>query len=140
MPQMGISVAEGTLIEWRKRPGDWVDADEVICEVTTDKVDVEIPAPASGRIERLLAEPGQTLAVGELLAEIDPNANPGEAHPEESPNRPIAGPVAEKSEAPAPPALLGTSEGFSAPPAAEASRSLSHHAHTVASTPPPITR
>ena len=64
MPQMGISVAEGTITEWRKRPGDWVDADEVICEVTTDKVDVEIPAPASGRVTKLLAEPGQTLAVG----------------------------------------------------------------------------
>ncbi len=51
MPQMGISVAEGTITEWRKRPGDWVDADEVICEVTTDKVDVEIPSPAAGRVE-----------------------------------------------------------------------------------------
>jgi 2-oxoglutarate dehydrogenase dihydrolipoamide succinyltransferase (E2 component) len=121
MPQMGISVAEGTIIEWRKRPGDWVDADEVICEVTTDKVDVEIPAPASGRVERLLAEPGQTLAVGEVMAEIDPSASPGQAHPEEGSNRSSAGPVAEKSEAPAPPALLGTSEGFSAPPAGEPS-------------------
>ncbi len=94
MPQMGISVAEGTLTEWRKRPGDWVDADEVICEVTTDKVDVEIPVPASGRVERLLAEPGQTLAVGELLAEIDPSAKPGEAHPEEDDSdRSAAGPV-----------------------------------------------
>ncbi len=94
MPQMGISVAEGTIIEWRKRPGDWVDADEVICEVTTDKVDVEIPAPASGRVERLLAEPGQTLAVGEPMAEIDPSAKPGEAHPEEdTSNRSSTGPV-----------------------------------------------
>ena len=119
MPQMGISVAEGTITEWRKRPGDWVDADEVICEVTTDKVDVEIPAPTSGRVTKLLAEPGQTLAVGEPMAEIDPSAKPGEAHPEEDSNRSSAGPVAEKSEAPAPPALLGASEGFSAPPAQE---------------------
>ena len=96
MPQMGISVAEGTIIEWRKRPGDWVDADEVICEVTTDKVDVEIPAPASGRVERLLAEPGQTLAVGEVMAEIDPGASPGQAHPEEGSNRSSAGPVADE--------------------------------------------
>lgn len=94
MPQMGISVAEGTIIEWRKRPGDWVDVDEVICEVTTDKVDVEIPAPAAGRVERLLAEPGQTLAVGEPMAEIDPSAKPGEAHPEEdTSNRSSTGPV-----------------------------------------------
>ena len=48
MPQMGISVAEGTIIEWRKSPGDWVEADETICDVTTDKVDVEIPSPAGG--------------------------------------------------------------------------------------------
>src|SRR5438874_9135365 len=93
MPQMGISVAEGTIIEWRKRPGDWVDADEVICEVTTDKVDVEIPAPASGRVTQILAEPGQTLAVGEPLAEIDPTAAPGEAHPDEGHDRSAAGPV-----------------------------------------------
>jgi 2-oxoglutarate dehydrogenase complex dihydrolipoamide succinyltransferase (E2) component len=83
MPQMGISVAEGTIIEWRKRPGDWVDADEVICDVTTDKVDVEIPAPVSGRLERLLAEPGETVPVGATIAAIDPGARPGQAHPDE---------------------------------------------------------
>ena len=49
MPQMGVSVAEGTIVEWRKRPGDWVEADEAVCDVTTDKIDVEIPSPAAGR-------------------------------------------------------------------------------------------
>lgn len=111
MPQMGISVAEGTITEWRKRPGDWVDADEVICEVTTDKVDVEIPSPASGRVERIVAEPGQTLAVGELLAEIDSSAKPGEAHPEEGSDRSAAGPVEPPEHASAP----------AAPPAEESS-------------------
>ena len=85
MPQMGVSVAEGTIVEWRKRPGDWVEADEPICDVSTDKVDVEIPSPASGRLERILVEPGETVAVGTLLAELDTAAKPGEAHPEESP-------------------------------------------------------
>ncbi len=85
MPQMGVSVADGTLLEWRKRPGDWVEADETIADVTTDKVDVEIPSPASGRLARLIAEPGQTIPVGAPLAEIDTGAQPGEAHPEESP-------------------------------------------------------
>ena len=42
MPQMGVSVADGTIAEWKKQPGDWVEADETICEVTTDKIDVEI--------------------------------------------------------------------------------------------------
>jgi pyruvate/2-oxoglutarate dehydrogenase complex dihydrolipoamide acyltransferase (E2) component len=71
MPQMGISVAEGTIVEWRKRPGDWVDADEPVCDVTTDKVDVEIPAPAAGRLARIVVEPGETVEVGALLAELD---------------------------------------------------------------------
>jgi pyruvate/2-oxoglutarate dehydrogenase complex dihydrolipoamide acyltransferase (E2) component len=71
MPQMGISVAEGTIVEWRKRPGDAVEADEPICDVSTDKVDVEIPAPASGRLARIVVEPGETVEVGALLAELE---------------------------------------------------------------------
>ena len=85
MPQMGISVAEGTILEWRKRPGDWVEADEPICDVSTDKVDVEVPSPTSGRLERILVEPGETVPVGTPLAELDTAAEPGEAHPQESP-------------------------------------------------------
>jgi pyruvate/2-oxoglutarate dehydrogenase complex dihydrolipoamide acyltransferase (E2) component len=83
MPQMGVSVAEGTIVEWRKRPGDWVEADEPICDVTTDKIDVEIPSPANGRLDRILVEPGATVPVGTPLAEIDAEARPGEAHPDE---------------------------------------------------------
>jgi 2-oxoglutarate dehydrogenase dihydrolipoamide succinyltransferase (E2 component) len=83
MPQMGVSVAEGTITDWVKRPGDWVEADEIVCIVTTDKVDVEIPAPASGRLERVLVEVDQTVPVGTPLAEIDPAAKPGQAHPQE---------------------------------------------------------
>jgi len=70
MPKMGISVSEGTIVEWRKQPGEAVAADETICEVSTDKVDVEIPAPADGRLVRILAEPGTTVPVGEPIAEI----------------------------------------------------------------------
>jgi 2-oxoglutarate dehydrogenase E2 component (dihydrolipoamide succinyltransferase) len=84
MPQMGISVAEGTIVEWRKRPGDWVEADEPVCDVSTDKVDVEIPSPAAGRLGRIVVEPGETVEVGAVLAELDVDAKPGEAHPEES--------------------------------------------------------
>ncbi len=83
MPQMGVSVAEGTIVEWRKRPCDWVEADEPICDVTTDKIDVEIPAPASGRVTEILVDPGTTVAVGAPLARIDAGARPGEAHPDE---------------------------------------------------------
>ncbi len=83
MPQMGVSVAEGTIVEWTKRPGDWVERDETVCLVTTDKIDVEIPSPAAGRLSKLLVEPGETVAVGTALAELDSAAKPGEAHPEE---------------------------------------------------------
>jgi 2-oxoglutarate dehydrogenase E2 component (dihydrolipoamide succinyltransferase) len=83
MPQMGVSVAEGTIVEWRKRPGDWIEADETICEITTDKVDTEIPSPASGRVVRILVEADETVAVGTVLAELDTGAKPGEAHVEE---------------------------------------------------------
>jgi 2-oxoglutarate dehydrogenase complex dihydrolipoamide succinyltransferase (E2) component len=84
MPQMGVSVAEGTIVEWRKQAGDWVESDEVVCVVTTDKVDVEIPSPASGRLERILVEAGDTVAVGTALAAIDGGARPGEPHLEEA--------------------------------------------------------
>jgi 2-oxoglutarate dehydrogenase complex dihydrolipoamide succinyltransferase (E2) component len=83
MPKMGISVSEGTILEWRKQPGDWIEADETIADVTTDKVDVEIPSPATGRVSRILAEPGDTVPVGEAIAEIDSGARAGEAHPDE---------------------------------------------------------
>ena len=58
MPQMGISVAEGTILEWRKSPGEQVEADETICDVTTDKVDVEIPSPASGTLAEIVQRGG----------------------------------------------------------------------------------
>ena len=74
MPQMGISVTEGTILEWRKAVGDPVAADETMCDVTTDKVDVEIPSPAAGVIARLLVEPGQAVPVGEPIAEIETRA------------------------------------------------------------------
>src|SRR5215813_7898232 len=79
MPQMGVSVAEGTIVEWSKRPGDWVERDETVCLVTTDKIDVEIPSPAAGRLARILVEAGDTVAVGTPLAELDSAARPGEA-------------------------------------------------------------
>ena len=76
MPQMGISVSEGTILEWRKSVGDQVAADEPIADVTTDKVDVEIPSPASGILAKILAEPGDTVPVGQVIAEIDSGGSP----------------------------------------------------------------
>ena len=88
MPQMGISVAEGTIVEWRSGPATGSSADETVCLVTTDKVDVEIPSPAAGRLAKILVEPGDTVDVGTPLAELDAGARPGEAHPEEHQDEP----------------------------------------------------
>src|SRR5262245_31013354 len=86
MPQMGISVAEGTIVEWRKRAGDWVEADEPVWDVSTDKVDVEIPSPAAGRLGRILVEPGETVDVGTVLAELESGMEEedGSAEPDRS--------------------------------------------------------
>ncbi|MFL5884529.1 MAG: dihydrolipoamide acetyltransferase family protein [Thermoleophilaceae bacterium] len=84
MPQMGVSVAEGTVVEWKKRVGDWVEADETVVEISTDKVETEVPAPATGRLSEILVEVGSTVDVGVVLARIDTAAVPGEAHKDES--------------------------------------------------------
>ena len=71
LPSMGESVTEGTVTGIRKSAGDRVEAGETLVDITTDKVDVEIPSPAAGRIARILVKDGETVAVGALLAEID---------------------------------------------------------------------
>ena len=70
MPQLGITVTEGTLVLWRKQPGEQVAADEAICDVSSDKVDSEIPAPAAGRIVELLVAVGATVDVGTVIATL----------------------------------------------------------------------
>jgi len=70
MPQMGESVAEGTVARWLKQPGDRVEKDENILEISTDKIDVEVPSPASGYLLQILVEEGTTVEVGALLAVI----------------------------------------------------------------------
>ncbi|HEX8857165.1 MAG TPA: dihydrolipoamide acetyltransferase family protein [Thermoleophilaceae bacterium] len=102
MPQMGVSVAEGTVAEWRKRVGDWVEADETILEISTDKIETEVPSPASGRVTEVLVDVGSTVDVGTVLARIDTGAKPGEPHADE--HAPQAGPaVAEPAAAEAGP-------------------------------------
>jgi pyruvate dehydrogenase E2 component (dihydrolipoamide acetyltransferase) len=70
MPQMGESLSEGTITKWLKKPGDKVERDEPLFEITTDKVDTEVPAPAAGILERILVNEGVTVAVGTTVAEI----------------------------------------------------------------------
>ncbi len=75
MPEMGESVTEGTVLQWHKREGEEVRADETIVEISTDKVDAEVPAPASGTLTKIHAPVGETIEVGSLLAEIAPGGN-----------------------------------------------------------------
>ena len=70
MPAMGESVSEGTILEWAKQPGEPVAEDETIVEISTDKVDAEVPAPASGTIEEILAQAGDTVTVGQVIARM----------------------------------------------------------------------
>jgi multifunctional 2-oxoglutarate metabolism enzyme len=73
LPEMGESVTEGSIVEWRKRVGDVVSEGDTLVDVTTDKVDVEVPATAAGVITRIFGNEGDTVAVGATLAEIDTN-------------------------------------------------------------------
>ena len=73
MPAMGDSVAEGTVLEWRKQEGDAVAVDETLVEISTDKVDAEVPAPVAGTVVKIHAGEGDTVTVGSLLAEISTN-------------------------------------------------------------------
>src|ERR1700722_1507805 len=77
MPAMGDSVAEGTVLEWHKSEGDTVAADETIVEISTDKVDAEVPAPIAGTVVKILAAEGDTVEVGAVLAEIAPGNGNG---------------------------------------------------------------
>ncbi len=73
MPEMGESVTEGTVLEWHVSEGDPVEEGQTMVEVSTDKVDAEVPAPASGTVTKLLVDVDETIEVGKPLAEIDPN-------------------------------------------------------------------
>src|SRR5919108_1420503 len=88
MPQMGESVSEGTVLEWLKQVGDRVKADEPLVEISTDKVDAEVPAPAAGTLVKIMAEADETVQVGSVLGEIDPDGGDGAARA--APERPQA--------------------------------------------------
>src|SRR4051794_5891649 len=81
LPQMGESVTEGTVLEWHKQEGDRVEADETLVEISTDKVDAEIPAPVGGVLVRTHAAEGETVTAGSVIAEIQPDGA-GPAQPD----------------------------------------------------------
>jgi 2-oxoglutarate dehydrogenase E2 component (dihydrolipoamide succinyltransferase) len=105
MPQMGESIVEGTLTKWLKKPGERVERDEPLFEISTDKVDTEIPSPAAGTLSEVLVEEGKTVGINTVVARIDNGsgaaAKPAAPAPAAAAPEPPA-PVAAKP-APAPP-------------------------------------
>src|SRR3989440_6371006 len=81
MPEMGESVTEGTVLEWHVSEGDSVEEGDTVVEVSTDKVDAEVPAPAAGVIAKILAGEDETVQVGQALAQLDPNGGASTATP-----------------------------------------------------------
>ncbi len=151
LPEMGESVSEGSIVEWRKKTGDWVDEGETIVDITTDKVDVEVPSTAAGVITALHGDEGATISVGAVLAEIDTTATKpvaagtaGGAVTASSSSRPparsAAAPTAGPGSSPAEPTLVTpTSYGAPGSPDAPSERRangksggvLSHHARRL---------
>ncbi len=120
MPQMGESVVEGTIAKWLVKEGDQVTEDQLLVEISTDKVDTEIPSPSAGRIAKLVAEEGQTLPVGTVIALIEPQPKPvarkdGAAAQKAEPSAPMA----ERAQ-PAPPQAAPVTPASAAPEQARA--------------------
>jgi len=105
MPQMGVSVSEGTITKWLKQVGEEIEADESLLEISTDKVDTEVPSPASGVVTQILVQEGETVDVGTKLAVIGGEAGaPAEApaaQPEPEAAEPEPEEVAQPAETPA---------------------------------------
>ena len=88
MPQMGVSVAEGTVVGWRVEPGDRIEAEATICDISTDKIDTEVPAPATGVVAEIVVPVGVTVEVGTVMARIAVGGGDG------SPAQPLDGGMA----------------------------------------------
>ncbi len=90
MPQMGVSVSEGTITKWLKQEGEAIEADEPLLEISTDKVDTEVPSPGTGVLQQILVPEGETVEVGAKLAVIAPEGAPAAEAPEPQPDEPVA--------------------------------------------------
>src|SRR5262245_57571881 len=110
MPQLGETIIEGTILKWLKQEGDSVARDEPLFEISTDKVDTEVPSPVAGTVTKILVEEGATVPVGTIVMEVDDGsgaaaAPPADAAPAEAPAEeaaPAEEPQAAPAAAPAP--------------------------------------
>jgi 2-oxoglutarate dehydrogenase E2 component (dihydrolipoamide succinyltransferase) len=117
MPQMGVSVSEGTVTKWLKQVGEHIESDETLLEISTDKVDTEVPSPGSGVVTEILVNEGETVEVGTILARISPE---GAAPPVAEPAPPEA-PPAEAPPAEAVASVVPAAPAIAAEPAGESS-------------------
>ena len=110
MPQMGESIVEGTLTKWLKKKGEHVERDEPLFEISTDKVDTEIPSPTAGTLSEVLVEEGKTVGINTVVARISDGAPAAASAPSKpAPAEPVkAVPPAEAPAAPAPAAAPGS--------------------------------
>src|SRR4051794_21425895 len=108
MPQMGVSVSEGTVTKWLKQEGEPIAADEALLEISTDKVDTEVPSPGEGVVQQILVQEGETVEVGTKLAVIAPEgaapaaSAPAPAEPEPEQAEQERAPAAAAPATPAP--------------------------------------
>ena len=98
-PAAGESVTEGTILEWHAKVGEFIKADDTIVEISTDKVDVELPAPASGTVSELLVQEGDTVTVGQVIARIVVGATDASAPRESDGSSGSASPATDGSSA-----------------------------------------
>ncbi len=115
MPQMGESIVEGTLTRWLKKPGDKVERDEPLFEISTDKVDTEIPAPDAGILSEILVQEGTTVGIKTIVARIDDGAA-ASASPAAAPAQAAAAPPAPPAPPAAPPRPQPQQQAPAAPP------------------------
>jgi pyruvate dehydrogenase E2 component (dihydrolipoamide acetyltransferase) len=128
MPQMGESIFEGTITKWLKKPGDKVERDEPLFEISTDKVDAEIPSPSAGVLKEIKVNEGQTVPIQTVVAVID-GAGSAAAAPAPAPAKPAA-PAPPPAARPAAPALAAAAPTPAAPQAAPAVQRSGERIHS----------
>jgi len=143
MPQMGESITEGTLTRWLKKPGEKIERDEPLFEISTDKVDTEIPAPAAGVLSEVLVQEGATVAINSVVARIGDGAGAAAPAPAEQ-SRPQPPPPSEEAKPPATDvgpsaraAATRTGQAPSAPPVPVSSSAGPYPIEPPPAAPPP---
>jgi pyruvate dehydrogenase E2 component (dihydrolipoamide acetyltransferase) len=134
MPQMGVSVSEGTITKWLKSEGEEISADESLLEISTDKVDTEVPSPATGVLKQILAQEGETVAVGTKIAVIAPEGAGAAAAADER------APAGETTEDVPEPATQEASAAATAPSSAEGEAPAAEPPPEAPPAPPAPTR